>query len=308
MNVNELLTTLTLFKLPLLVLALVLGALLAYLRVGPGRESIWMRRDGKQRERLRSRPMLDEKAAAAREFQLAVGMDRQRYLRIVFAATAVAFAAGFVLLGSWGVGTAAAIAAFGFLMGRASGAVTKLRSGLLADEVVPAARGLASAMAAGSSLTAAVGDFARGVPETPLRLSLRRALADPRGLEDGLRAESGRRDQAITIVEFFELLAEGASTARETATVAETLERFADVSQRQRTSFQAAMRATSEARGTRSIVALIIPAGVLVNFFTTGGENVRSPMGNILVIVTAILLYLSFVVTDRIIRGALKGF
>jgi hypothetical protein len=31
-------------------------------------------------------------------------------------------------------------------------------------------------------------------------------------------------------------------------------------------------------------------------------------MGNILVIVTAILLYLSFVVTDRIIRGALKGF
>jgi len=306
---SGLLNTLTVAILPLLLALVAVGGLAAYLRFAPAPDRSWITRDGKKdRERTRTRVMLDEKKAAGREFEMATGMTRARHYRIVAIAAAVAFIAGTLLVGSYGVGVALAIAAFGFLSRRAGNQVTKLRSGLLADEVVPAARGLAAAIASGATLTGAIGDFSRGVPETPLRISLRRALTDPRGLEDGLRAEAGRPEQAATLVEFFELLAEGASTARETAAVAEMLERFAEVSQRQRTSYQAAIRASSEATGTRAIVALLVPVGMTVNFFVSGGENVRSPMGNLLTIAAAVLLYISFVVTDRVIRGVLKGF
>lgn len=306
---GSLLTALSVAKLPLLLLFVLIAGGAAYLRFTPAPDRSWITRAGKKdRERARTREMLDEQKAAAREFEFATGMTRARHYRIVAVASLVAFVAGTLLIGSYGVGVGLAIAAFGFLTRRANGMLDKLRSGLLADEVVPAARGLASSIAGGSTLTSAIGDFARGTPETPLRLSLRRAMTDPRGLEDGLRAEASRPEQAATLIEFFELLAEGASTARETATVAEMLERFAEVSQRQRTSYQAAMRATAEARGTRSIVALLVPVGMTVNFFVSGGANVRSPIGNLLVIAAAGLLYVSFIVTDRVIRGVLKGF
>lgn len=302
-------TTLTVALLPLLLITVTLAGAGVYLRFAPARDRNWISRDGKkERERTRNRAMIDEKKAASREFEFATGMTRSRHYRIVAVAALVAFTAGTLLVGSYGVGVALAITAYGFLTRRAAAQIEKLRSGLLADEVVPAARGLAASIAAGTTLTGAVGDFARGVPETPLRISLRRALTDPRGLEDGLRAEASRADQAVTMIEFFELLAEGASTAREAATVAEMLERFAEVSQRQRTSYQAAMRASAEATGTRSIVALLIPVGMTVNFFTSGGANVRSPAGNLLTIAAAVLLYISFIVTDRVVRGVLKGF
>jgi hypothetical protein len=278
---------------------------LRYVRRGRGN---WIRTPERTRVQRRTRPMLDEKAAAERDFLLATGMSRGRHYRLMAGAAIAAFLAAFLLLGSWGAGIGLAIAAAGFINGRAQSALERQRSGLLADEVVPAARGLAASMAAGTSLSAAVTDYARSLPETPLKVSLRRALSDPRGLEDGLRAESGRPDQPATIVEFYDLLAEGASTSRETAAAAETLERFADVSQRQRTSYQAAMRVTSEARGTRTIIAMMIPVGMAVNFFSTGGTSLQGFAGNVLAVVTAVLLYVSFIVTDRIIRGILKGF
>lgn len=268
----------------------------------------WIQIRGKKRELRRTRVMLDEKAAADGEFLAATGMTRGRHYRMMAGAAGIAFLLAFVVLESWGAGIGFAIAAAGFLNGRVNGAIEKLRSGLLADEVVPAARGLAASMAAGTSLSAAVTDYARAVPETALRTSLRRALADPRGLEDGLRAEAGRPEQPSTIIEFFDLLAEGASTSRETAAAAETLERFAEVSQRQRTSYQAAMRVTSEARGTRTIIAMMIPVGMAVNFFSTGGSSLQSFAGNILAVVTFVLLYVSFLVTDRLIRSILRGF
>lgn len=306
---SSLLSTLSVSILPLIFALVAIVGLAAYVRFAPPRERAWITRDGKKdRERTRARAMLDEKKAAAREFEMATGMTRTRHFRIVAVAAAIAFISGTLLVGSYGVGVGLAIAAFGFLTRRAGAQVAKLRSGLLADEVVPAARGLANAIASGATLTGAIGDFSRGVPETPLRISLRRALTDPRGLEDGLRAEASRPDQSVTLIEFFELLAEGASTARESAAVAEMLERFAEVSQRQRTSYQAAIRASSEATGTRAIVALLVPVGMAVNFFTSGGANVQSPIGNLLTIASAVLLYISFIVTDRVIRGVLKGF
>lgn len=292
-------------------LSLAFGALavaFVYLRLIYRGQGNWIKVRGRRRELRRTRPMLDEQAAQEREFLLATGMTRPRHYRMMGGAALAGFLAGVLLLGSWGAGIGLAIAAAGFLNGRVNGALEKQRSGLLADEVVPAARGLAASMAAGTSLSAAVTDYARSVPETSLRTSLRRALSDPRGLEDGLRAEAGRPEQPSTIVEFFDLLAEGASTSRETAAAAETLERFAEVSQRQRSSYQAAMRVTSEARGTRTIIAMMIPVGMAVNFFSTGGSSLRTPAGNILTVITAVLLYVSFLVTNRLIRSILRGF
>jgi hypothetical protein len=195
-----------------------------------------------------------------------------------------------------------------FRSGRASGRIDKLRAGLLGEEVVPLAQSIAANLNSGMSLTQALSETSRGQGAGGLGTSIRRAMSDPRGLEEGMREEE-RRSVQETIKEFFEILSDGASVARQTAITAETLEKFAEINMRRRTSYQQALRATAQARGTRTLMGLMIPGVMAISILTAGSDvMLRTTGGNMAILIVALLLNTAFLITDRQIGGVMKGF
>lgn len=249
-----------------------------------------------------------DQAIYEQEFFIANGVNPRAYLvRTRIIAIGVALPV-YLITGSWAVGVVLFVALMRWRTGRANGRLEKLRAGLLGDEVIPVAQNISANLTAGMSLTQALGETNRGQSTGGLGTALRRAMSDPRGLEEGMREEERRAVQE-TIKEFFEILADGASVARQTAITAETLEKFAEINMRRRTSYQQALRATAQARGTRSLMGLMIPGVMVISILTTGAEvMLRTMGGNLAIMVVALLLNIAFVVTNRQISSVMKGF
>lgn len=213
-----------------------------------------------------------------------------------------------LITGSWAVSLVVFFVIMRFRSGRASGRIDKLRAGLLGEEVVPLAQSIAANLNSGMSLTQALSETSRGQGAGGLGTSIRRAMSDPRGLEEGMHEEE-RRSVQETIKEFFEILSDGASVARQTAITAETLEKFAEINMRRRTSYQQALRATAQARGTRTLMGLMIPGVMAISILTAGSDvMLRTTGGNMAILIVALLLNTAFLITDRQIGGVMKGF
>jgi hypothetical protein len=249
-----------------------------------------------------------DQAIYEQEFFIANGVNPRAYLvRTRILSIGVALPA-YLVTGSWAVALVSFVALMRFRSGRAASRLEKLRAGLLGEEVIPVAQNIAANLTAGMSLTQALGETNRGQNSGGLGTAIRRAMSDPRGLEEGMREEE-RRSIQETIKEFFEILADGASVARQTAITAETLEKFAEINMRRRTSYQQALRATAQARGTRSLMGLMIPGVMVVSILTAGAEAMlRTTGGNVAILAVALLLNTAFLITNRQISSVMKGF
>jgi len=171
----------------------------------------------------------------------------------------------------------------------------------------PVARQLEDYLSAGTSLAGALQEVTRGSGRTPFGRALRRAASAPAGLTDGLRAE---QDLSVGLTrEFFELLAEGSTTAQRPATLADTLAEFIKGSARRQAAWKAAIRASIDARSNRTIVLLIAPLMLGLNILATGGDvMLRTEAGNILILVVGSMLAIAFVATEFVIGRLTRGF
>lgn len=298
------------YKVLFLVLAVLL-ALFFLLRWMPRRAANPMR--GSRRAAARSKRgerWHDSKRAAIRaeEFQAAVGQTRSRYTLITLMVTGIIALLVFVFLGSWSLTLISGGVFYRWWMGRANGKVSALRSGLSGEEMLPAARQLSGSLNSGMSLAQSLADLLRGGQDSGLKRSVRRALADSRGLEEGLREEEHRAQQDM-LREFFEILTDGATAARNATITAETLDKYADINQRRRNRFQLTMRVTAQARGSRSMLLAIVPFMYGLGVMISSSELMLHTLGgNIITLLIVFLLGMATLITNRIINGATKGF
>ena len=272
-------------------------------------EGVGRKRRGEQREAQRA-SIERNKVIAAQEFVDATGVTRGRYLRLAFLIAFAIAAFSFAVFQSPMLSFLAALSFFSFRTAQAAGRMQRLRAGLLTDEVLPMSRAISQSLATGQSLAQALAEAARGDRgETSLlKTAVRRALADVRGLEEGLRDEESRDIQA-PIKEFFEILADGASVARNQATTAETLEKFAEINQRQKAQYQLALRATGQARGTRTMLVAIIPFVMAGAILVSGPDLMLHTVGGQIIIgMVFVMVLLATGLTNRIISSVAKGF
>jgi hypothetical protein len=266
-------------------------------------------------ERRRRRRREDERARQSRllaktideaEFQAAVGTSKRRYTRRSYLIGGAIGAILFGFLQSPAVGLVAAIITIRVLNGRAKSKLDRYRARVITEEVMPTASSIAGGLASGMSLAQAISDVVRGQGDTAMASSIRRAFTDPRGLEEGLRAEIERAHHDV-VREFFEILADGASGARNTAATAATLETFVDLNQRRRSEFQLVQRATAQAKGSRTIIAGIIPF-ILAGSIAVGGSDtmLHTMGGNAVILAVFGLLGLAIGLTNMIIDRAAR--
>ena len=112
-----------------------------------------------------------------------------------------------------------------------------------------------------------------------------------------------------TVREFFEILADGASAARQTAMTSETLDKFSDISMQRRTAYQSAIRATGQARNTRMVLTIMVP-GMLAMSVLLGSFDAmfHTTIGNVLLLVILGLLMMAYQITNMLIDSVVKGF
>lgn len=258
--------------------------------------------------RKRSAGAVALEAIDREDFIVTMNQTPEAYARVTRVIQLIIVVVGMLLIGAWGATIALLIVATYVRREIPNGRIEKRRNRLLADEVIPTAQAIAGSLSAGMSLSQAMSDVSRAAQPTALQSALRRALSDSRGLEEGLKTEEQRARQD-TAREFFEVLADGASVARQTAATAETLDKFAELSMQRRTAFQAAQRATSQARNTRSVLTIMVP-GVYVLGLTLGGGDalLKTFLGNVITLLILGFVFLAYSVTNSIIRGVTKGF
>lgn len=274
-------------------------------RIGRKRRSEQRRTKEKQRASIER-----NKAILAEEFVEAVGMPKGRYYRLALMIALIIAALSFAVFQSLALSLLGAFSFYRFRTGQAMGRLSRLRAGLLADEVLPMSRGISQSLATGQSLSQSLTEATRGDrgKVSPLKAAVRRALADARGLEEGLREEETRANQDL-IKEFFEILADGATVARNQAATAETLEKFAEINQRQKTQYQLALRVTGQARGTRTMLVAIIPFVMAGSVLVSGPElMLHSTGGQVVIVLVFMMIQFATGLTNRIISGVIKGF
>jgi len=281
------------------------GAVLVAVSLAP--ERFFVRRERRKRQRSVGIEDLDARLRRV-ELVEAIGSTPERYQRTSLVFTLlVGLILGAVTL-SWGAALAGAITVFLLRRSRLSGRVEKLRTRVLINEVIPAAQGISGALSAGMSISQALADVGRGSNPTSLQYALRRAMADSRGLEEGLRDER-RRNNSDILREFYEILADGASTSRQSAMTAETLDKFADLSMARRSAYQAAIRVTAQARSTRTILTVLVP-GVLVFTTLISGNTaiLQHTTANVVVLAILGLIGGAYVVTNMFINDVVSGY
>lgn len=271
----------------------------------------WFRRRDRAR-RLRSSEQLSaaelENRLRREEFVAALGVTPERF-RLVTLVLLLGLAGGlgaFTL--SWGIALAAGISVWYFRQARMRASLERRRSRVLINEVIPTAQGISGALSAGMSLSQALSDISRGGTPSQLQASIRRAMTDSRGLEEGMRAERERTGSDI-LREFYEILADGASTSRQSAMTAETLDKFADLSMSRRSAYQAALRVTAQARSTRTILTFLVP-GVFLMSVASGGspDLLQKPIANIVVLAALGLIGTAYWITNLFIDDVVKGY
>ena len=192
--------------------------------------------------------------------------------------------------------------------GRASGRVRKAREASLRDELLPYAHYISRTLERNNNLYEALGDLVRSDPQTPLKTAIRRALASTRTLEAGLRAEEAYAGQKA-VREFFEILAEGASSSAKVASTRAALERYHELNLRVRTVYQKALMVTSQARGTRMFLTGLIPFFYAISLVRVGPDLMfHSLGGNIITFFAGGAIAVAYAISNRSINGVLKGF
>lgn len=266
---------------------------------------------GRRRSSLASRLVRSRarKRVNEEEFEAIMKMPYRIYFYQTLGTMAIGAAVSYFLLGSWG---AALLWSFGAFFWRAQGSrvkVDKARNESIANELMPDAIDISNAMLQGMSLPESVAALVRGI-ESPssFKRSLRRALASANGAEAGLRVEQELAYNDIAR-EFFEILADGASTTRRKSTTADILIQFHDANSRRQQSFGKALTYTAQARGARNMMLALIPATLFISGLRMGLDVLfHTYGGNITILIIGGLLLCAFILTNGVINGALKEF
>ena len=266
---------------------------------------------GRRRSSLASRLVRSEarKKANEEEFEAVMKMPYRMYFYRTLGYIAGSAAFCHFILGSWGT---ALLIGFGLFFVRAQAGrvkVEKARNESIANELLPDAIDISNAMMQGLSLPESVAALVRGVDDpSPFKRSLRRALASANGVEAGMRVEQELAHNDIAR-EFFEILADGASTTRRKSTTAEILIQFHDANSRRQQAFGKALTYTAQARGARNMMLALIPATLFISGLRMGLDQLfQTQGGNIAILLVGGLLLCAFIFTNGVINGSLKDF
>ena len=198
---------------------------------------------------------------------------------------------------------------YAWYRGRGFGMVKKVQANALRNELLPFAKYINKNLKQQQRLLDILGDLVRSEPETPLKASIKRAMSSTKTLEAGLRQEAdytplNQKAQR----EFFEILAEGASTSQKSETTQQSLDRYYELNLRRRTVAQRAAQVTSQAKGTRIFFSALIPIFYFMSFGRVGSDTMfRSIGGDIITLVGCGAIAVAFLISNRSINGATKG-
>jgi len=193
--------------------------------------------------------------------------------------------------------------------GHGFGLVKKVQANALRNELLPFAKYINKQLKLQQRLMDILGELVRSEPETPLKASLKRAMSSTKTLAAGLRQEAdytplNQKAQR----EFFEILAEGASTSQKSETTQQSLDRYYELNLRRRTVAQRAAQVTSQAKGTRIFFSALIPLFYFMSLGRSGADLMfRSLGGDIITLVGCGAIAVAFLVSNRSINGATKG-
>jgi hypothetical protein len=263
---------------------------------------------------------IEEKVREEAEFKLITGRTLKTYqIRALLLGAAAGAGAVFFTFGGdsdnifFRFSPILAFFAFGgvysWYRGRGFGLVKKVRENALKNELLPFAKYINKNLKQQQRLMDILGDLVRSDPETPLKASIKRAMSSTQTLEAGLRQEAdytplNQKAQR----EFFEILAEGASTSQKSETTQQSLDRYYELNLRRRTVAQRAAQVTSQAKGTRIFFSALIPIFYFMSLGRVGSETMfRSIGGDIITLVGCGAIAVAFFVSSRSINGATKG-
>jgi hypothetical protein len=242
------------------------------------------------------------------EFRAVIGVSSRSYLSRSLLYGALMAMLLYLLTGSLVLTVGLGLGTAYWRQSRAGGKLTRAASQALDSELIFYARHIGRSLERSASLQESLYDLVRSDPETPLKRSLRRALASTRTLEIGLRAEAEFATQQA-VREFFEILAEGATSVQRGAITRAALDRYIDLNTRRRTVFQKALTMTAQARSTRTIMLFTIPVMYMISVLRAGGDVLfHSLGGNIITAFVLLCIFGAIYVSNLVLARALRGF
>ena len=248
------------------------------------------------------------KARFEEEFLAVMGVSSRSYLtRSLLYGLLVAMLL-FVLTGSFVLTIGLGLGATYWRQSRAGGKLLKAANQALDTELLFYARHIGRSLERAVSLQESLYDLVRTDPETALKRSIRRALSSTRTLEIGLRAEAEYASQQA-IREFFEILAEGATSVQRGAITRAALDRYVDLNTRRRTVFQKALTMTGQARSTRSIMLITIPIMYTISIVRSGTDLLFHTLGgNVITAFVLLCVFGALFLSNLVLSRAVKGF
>jgi hypothetical protein len=307
-TVGLLFTELQQYATPLLLAALVLVLLeVVLLRLGLIAER---RRRSPSSRRVSVKTLLRSSKADREidleEFVAVMRVSPSRYMLITLGWSGLAALVCMFYLGSWGLAIATSMSLLMWRQGRSRGKMARAREESLAEELIPTAESIVESLEGGQTLIMAIREQARTMPHTTFERSIRRAAFPSGPLEDVLRGEE-RRAQQDVVKEFFEIMADGATTVRDTHLTTEILETFITLNARRQDAWTRAIQKTSQARGTRTLLLTIVPLIMAASTLQTGpAEMLHSSGGNLIIVIVFGLLLVAVTITNGILNSVTK--
>ena len=248
------------------------------------------------------------RARDTEEFVAVVGTTRLFYLiRTVMISGAAALVL-YLMTGSFVPAFWAAYFTGNYLHGRVAGKLTAARNAALDHELLRYAPHISSMLGSGMPLGQSLASIARSDPETPVKRSIKRALAPGRYLPAALTEEAEAAHQEA-IRDFFDLLAEGASSTQREGTAKAALLRYTELNLKKRTGFRRTLGLTAQIRGTRNFLLLLIPAMYTVTLLNVGPELMfKTTVGEVLTFIIFGSIALAIYLSNFVIRLSMKGF
>ena len=251
---------------------------------------------------------LEEKARENEEFATVMRTSPSQYNRRTLLYLLLTAGVTFIVTESIVLMISVGVVTYTWHHGRAAGRIRKEREKALRDELLPFARYISRTLERSSNMYEALGDLARTDPVTPLVASIKRALSSTQTLEAGLRAEESYATQKV-VREFFEILAEGASSTSRMATTMAALNRYYELNLRVRTVYQKALQITSQARSTRMFLTGLIPFFYILAILRVGPDLMFHTFGgNVITALSVGAIAIAYLLSNRSINGVLKGF
>lgn len=258
-------------------------------------------RPGRKARKTRSASSIHKSS----EFIAIVGTTRRRYYgRYALLGVGIGVAA-FLMLGSWGLSLVAFVGTLYVVHSLAGRKVSRAQGQTLDKELVPAAGYIERALGRGTPLVSILAEIAQG-DDSPFKRALRRAIVSTRDLGTGLRAEADAADLEI-VGEFFDILADSAS-GQEVGTRQAAMQRFVEVSRQRRTAYSKVLSVSAQARGTRTMMMMLVPGIFILMTGSSDGTLFRSTIGNVLIVAIAVLIGVGVMLSDFVINKAAKSF